>query len=73
MSSLHTENLQLVRITESGFTGTGDQLVKYVADSTQGFTLLLAGLKALLERGVLLNLIADRYPQGVDHHQLTKA
>src|SRR5262245_40739831 len=28
-----------VRITESGFTGTGDQLVKFVADSTQGFTL----------------------------------
>ena len=38
-----------VRVTESGFTGTGDQIVKYVADSTQGFTLMLAGLKALLE------------------------
>jgi uncharacterized protein YndB with AHSA1/START domain len=61
-----------VRVTESGFTGTGDQLVKYVADSTQGFTLVLAGLKALLEHGVRLNLVGDRYPKGVNGHELTK-
>ena len=61
-----------VRVTESGFTGTGDQLVKYVADSTQGFSLMLAGLKALLEHGVTLNLVADRYPKGVDEHKVTK-
>jgi uncharacterized protein YndB with AHSA1/START domain len=61
-----------VRVTESGFTGTGDQLVKYVADSTQGFTLMLAGLKALLEHGVRLNLVGDRYPKGVAEHELTK-
>ena len=61
-----------VRVTESGFTGTGDQLVKYVADSTQGFSLMLAGLKALLEHGVRLNLVADRYPKGVDEHKVTK-
>jgi uncharacterized protein YndB with AHSA1/START domain len=61
-----------VRVTESGFTGIGDQLVKYVADSTQGFTLMLAGLKALLEHGVRLNLVGDRYPKGVDEHELTK-
>jgi hypothetical protein len=57
-----------VNVAETGFTGDGDQLVKYVADSTQGFTLLLAGLKALLEHGVKLNLTADRYPKGVEHH-----
>lgn len=62
-----------VRVGESGFKGTGDQLVKYVADSTQGFTLMLAGLKALLEHGIRLNLTGDRYPKGVDEHQLTKA
>ena len=61
-----------VRVTESGFRGNGDQLVKYVADSTQGFTLMLAGLKALLEHGVKLNLVGDRYPKGVDEHELTK-
>ena len=61
-----------VRVTESGFTGTGDQLVKYVADSTQGFTLMLAGLKALLEHVVRLNLVGDRYPKGMDEQQRTK-
>jgi uncharacterized protein YndB with AHSA1/START domain len=61
-----------VRVTESGFTGTGDQLAKFVADSTQGFTLMLAGLKALLEHGVRLNLTGDRYPEGIDEQELTK-
>jgi uncharacterized protein YndB with AHSA1/START domain len=57
-----------VDITESGFTGDGDALVKQVADSTQGFLLLLAGAKAFLEHGVQLNLVADRYPKGVEGH-----
>jgi uncharacterized protein YndB with AHSA1/START domain len=57
-----------VGITESGFTGGGDELVKQVADSTQGFTLVLAGLKALLEHDVRLNLVADRYPEGIEEH-----
>jgi len=56
-----------VRITESGFTGDGDQLVKQVTGSTQGFTLVLAGLKALLEHDVKLNLVADRFPEGIEH------
>jgi uncharacterized protein YndB with AHSA1/START domain len=55
-----------VSVTETGFTGTGDQLVKYVADSTQGFTIMLAGMKALLEHGVRLNLVGDRFPKGID-------
>lgn len=54
-----------VSVTESGFTGTGDQLVKFVADSTQGFALMLAGLKALLEHGIRLELVRDRYPKGI--------
>jgi uncharacterized protein YndB with AHSA1/START domain len=56
-----------VSITESGFTGDGDQLVKQVTGSTQGFTLVLAGLKALLEHNVSLNLVADRFPEGIEH------
>jgi uncharacterized protein YndB with AHSA1/START domain len=55
-----------VSITESGFTGDGDELVKQVTDSTQGFSLVLAGLKALLEHNVRLNLVADRYPKGIE-------
>jgi uncharacterized protein YndB with AHSA1/START domain len=57
-----------VSITNSGFTGEGDALVKQATDSTQGFTLVPAGLKAWLEHGVALNLVADRYPKGVDDH-----
>jgi uncharacterized protein YndB with AHSA1/START domain len=57
-----------VSITESGFTGDGDQLVKQVTDSTQGFSLVLAGAKALLEHGIRLNLVADRYPKGIEEH-----
>jgi len=57
-----------VSITESGFTGDGDDLVKQVTASTQGFSLVLAGLKALLEHDVRLNLVADRYPKGIEKH-----
>jgi uncharacterized protein YndB with AHSA1/START domain len=57
-----------VSITEAGFTGDGDELVKQVTDSTQGFCLVLAGLKALLEHNIRLNLVADRYPKGIEEH-----
>jgi uncharacterized protein YndB with AHSA1/START domain len=53
-----------VSITESGWTGDGDELVSYACESTQGFTWTLAGLKALLEHNVRLNLVADRFPKG---------
>lgn len=57
-----------VRVTERGFAGTGDELVKQATDSTQGFTLVLAGCKALLEHGIELNLVRDRYPKGIEEH-----
>lgn len=53
-----------VSITESGWMGDGDELVKYVCDSTEGFTWTLAGLKAWLEHNLRLNLVADRFPKG---------
>jgi uncharacterized protein YndB with AHSA1/START domain len=62
------DNSTFVTITESGFIGNGDELVKQVTDSTQGFSLVLAGLKALLEHNVQLNLVADRYPKGIEEH-----
>ena len=52
----------------AGFTGDGDELMKQAADSTGGFSLVLAGLKALLEHNVRLNLVADRYPKGIEEH-----
>jgi uncharacterized protein YndB with AHSA1/START domain len=53
-----------VSITESGWVGDGDELVKFATDSTEGFTWTLAGLKAYLEHNVRLNLVADRFPKG---------
>ena len=57
-----------VSITETGFVGDGDSLVKQVTDSTQGFSLVLAGAKALLEHNIQLNLVADRFPKGIVEH-----
>jgi uncharacterized protein YndB with AHSA1/START domain len=59
------DDTTFVSITEAGFTSNQDELVKQVADSTQGFTLVLAGLKALLEHNVSLNLVADHHPDGI--------
>lgn len=60
--SARADGTTYVVITESGWTGDGDELVKYVAESTQGFTWTLAGLKAFLEHGIKLNLVADKNP-----------
>ena len=60
------DNTTFISVTESGWTGTGDELAKYAAESGQGFTWTLAGLKALLEYGVKLNLVADRFPKGLE-------
>jgi uncharacterized protein YndB with AHSA1/START domain len=58
------DNTTFVSITNSGFTGTGDEVVKKALDSTEGFTFVLAGAKALLEYNVELNLVRDRFPDG---------
>lgn len=55
-----------VTITNAGFAGSGDEQLAQVVDSTGGFTWVLAGLKALLEHGVQLNLVADRHPAGIE-------
>lgn len=57
-----------VRIRNSGFAGTDDEIVAQVVDSTGGFTFLLAGLKAWLEHGIRLKLIEDHAPAGVAGH-----
>jgi uncharacterized protein YndB with AHSA1/START domain len=55
-----------VRIVEQGFGGDGDELVKQVANSTGGFSLVLAAAKALLEHNVHLNVVGDRHPAGIE-------
>ncbi|HEX8036405.1 MAG TPA: SRPBCC family protein [Ktedonobacterales bacterium] len=56
------EDTTFVTITNTGFTGTGDEIVKQALDATGGFTFVLAGLKAFLEHNITLNLIADHNP-----------
>jgi hypothetical protein len=56
----------LVSITEAGFSGDGDEVVKQALGSTGGFTLVLAGQKALLEHDIILNLVVDRFPEGLE-------
>jgi uncharacterized protein YndB with AHSA1/START domain len=55
-----------VTITNHGFQGDGDKVIKDALDSTGGFTWVLAGLKALLEHNIELNVIADAFPKGLD-------
>jgi uncharacterized protein YndB with AHSA1/START domain len=54
-----------VSISETGFSGDADTIVKQATGSTEGFTLVLAGLKAYLEHAIRLNLVADRFPSGL--------
>jgi uncharacterized protein YndB with AHSA1/START domain len=58
------DNTTFVSITNSGFQGTGEEIAEQAISSTEGFTFVLAGLKALLEHNLDLNLIADRFPSG---------
>jgi uncharacterized protein YndB with AHSA1/START domain len=59
------DNTTFVRITNSGFQGTQEEIAQKAISSTEGFTLVLAGLKAFLEHNINLNLVADRFPNGL--------
>jgi len=58
----HGDSATFVSITNSGFSGSGDETVEQAISSTEGFTFVLAGLKAALEHDLELNLVADRMP-----------
>lgn len=60
------DNTTFVSITNSGFSGNRDEIVQQALDSTGGFALVLAGLKALLEHNIALNLVPDRFPDGLE-------
>ncbi len=61
----HGPTATLVSITASGFRGDGDEVVRQALAASGGFALVLAGLKALLEHGLELNLISARFPAGL--------
>jgi uncharacterized protein YndB with AHSA1/START domain len=52
----------VVSISTWGFAGTPNEMLAGAVDSMGGFTNVLAGLKALLEHNVRLNLVADHRP-----------
>jgi uncharacterized protein YndB with AHSA1/START domain len=52
----------LVTISNWGFRGNDDEVLKQALDAMGGFSFLLAGLKALLEHNVALNLVRDHNP-----------
>ncbi|MFE6748288.1 SRPBCC family protein [Kitasatospora purpeofusca] len=51
-----------VEVTETGFRGSGDEVLRWVNDTVGGFTTTLCAMKALLEHGVELNAVPDHHP-----------
>ena len=62
-----SDGVTYVKIRSWGFSGNNDEIVAKAIDSMGGFTLVLAGLKALLEHGIELNLVADHVPENCPH------
>jgi uncharacterized protein YndB with AHSA1/START domain len=54
-----------VSIANPHLGSDADAVVAQAIGATEGFALVLAGLKALLEHGVSLNLVPDRHPDGL--------
>lgn len=54
----------LVVVVNSGFQGSDDDKVARALDSAGGFSFVLAALKAWLEHGIQLNIVADHHPDG---------
>jgi uncharacterized protein YndB with AHSA1/START domain len=58
------EGITFVDIVMDGFHGDQQAILEKVSGSASGFCWVLAGLKAFLEFGIQLNLVADRFPEG---------
>jgi uncharacterized protein YndB with AHSA1/START domain len=54
------DDTTFVSIANSGFSDAQQAL-----DSTEGFAFVLAGAKAFLEHDIMLNLVPDRFPDGL--------
>lgn len=51
-----------LRVRETGYAGSSDDVAARMLDSSGGFTLVLAAIKALLEHDVALRVVHDRHP-----------
>ena len=59
------EDQTFVTVRNWGFAGDAEKIVAAAMDSAGGFSFLLAGLKAFLEHGIELNLIAGHAPDAL--------
>lgn len=55
-----TPDKTYVKIINKGFSGDQESLISGIRDSTGGFHLVVAGLKAYLEHDIQLNLVRDK-------------
>jgi uncharacterized protein YndB with AHSA1/START domain len=60
------DDTTFVSVTNAGFSGDLGEVAKQAISATEGFAFVLAGVKALLEHNVVLNLVADRFPDGAE-------
>ncbi len=60
------DDTTFITVTESGFSGNGDEIVQKALNAQGGFTFLLSGLKAFLEHNIALNLSADHAPDAIE-------
>ncbi len=60
-----SESSTYVTVRNFGFSQEGDELIEALIDTMGGFTFVLAGMKAWLEHGIALQLVADKYPPEV--------
>jgi len=64
-----TEKDTYVTIINAELKGQGDELTHLLIDTTGGFTMVLAGVKAWLEHGIQLDLVGDKFPKELRDRQ----
>lgn len=62
-------NNTFVSVEEKGWSAGAANLVEIVVGQTEGWTLVMASLKAYLEHGVHLNVVADHNPDASAAHK----
>lgn len=62
-------NATFVSVEEKGWLAGDRKVVEIVVGQTEGWTLVLSGLKAWLEHGIHLNVVADHNPDASAAHK----
>ncbi len=56
------DNTTFISITEAGFAADQPGIFDLIVDQTEGWTLVVAAMKAYLEQGVRIRVVEDRHP-----------